>query len=253
MPRRPEDLATADDLAQASRRHHLHPLELLAMAWRTFRMEPGRVVIPGLVIFALDAIWATIFIELSADHHGLLSALSAFAFGASTLGLTFYSGMLERLIGSVERGEPAQPVMQVVRTLPWARLLLAEVFLVLIDTVAGVLVVVPGLVVDTLFALVGPLINLLDCSVRDAFRRSVRIVWPHFFLVFLFVTLPLVFEHEILVLVAEAVHDEKTWVIFLSTFIVGDLFGMALGLMEVTLAERLVRGAHGPLPPPATG
>jgi hypothetical protein len=253
MPRRPEDLATADELAQASRRHHLHPLELLAMAWRTFRMEPGRVVIPGLVIFALDAIWATVFIELSADHHGLLSALSAFAFGASTLGLTFYSGMLERLIGSVERGEPAQPVMQVVRTLPWARLLLAELFLVLIDTVAGVLVVVPGLVVDTMFALVGPLINLLDCSVRDAFRRSVRVVWPHFFLVFLFITLPLVFEHEILVLVTEAVHDEKTWVIFLSTFIVGDLFGMALGLMEVTLAERLVRGAHGPLPPPATG
>jgi hypothetical protein len=251
-PRPPDDLVSPDELARESRRHHLHPLELLAMAWRTFRLEPARVVVPGLVIFALDAIQATIFIELSADHHGLLSALSAFAFGASTLGLTFYSGMLERLIGSVERGEPAQPVMQVVRTLPWARLLLAEVVLALIDTVAGVLVVVPGLVIDTLFAIVGPLINLLDCSVPDAFRRSVRVVWPHFFLVFLFVTLPLVFEHEMLVLVTEAVHDEKTWVIFLSTFIVGDLFGMALGLMEVTLAERLVRGAQGPLPPPAT-
>jgi len=121
---------------------------------------------------------------------------------------------------------------------------------VIVDTVAGVLVVVPGLVIDTLFALVGPLINLLDCSVPDAFRRSVRVVWPHFFLVFLFITLPLVFEHEVLVFVTELVHDEKNWVIFVSTFIVGDLFGMALGLMEVTLAERLVRGARGPLPPP---
>jgi len=69
-------------------------------------------------------------------------------------------------------------------------------------------------------------------------------------LVFLFITLPLVFEHEVLVFVTELVHDEKNWVIFVSTFIVGDLFGMALGLMEVTLAERLVRGARGPLPPP---
>jgi len=185
------------------------------------------------------------------SHRLVIDIVAAFAFGASTLGLTFYSGMLERLVGSVERGEPAQPVLYVVRTLPWARLLFAEVILAIVDTVAGVLVVVPGLVIDTLFALVGPLINLLDCSVPDAFRRSVRVVWPHFFLVFLFITLPLVFEHEVMVFVTELVHDEKNWVIFVSTFIVGDLFGMALGLMEVTLAERLVRGAHGPLPPPA--
>jgi hypothetical protein len=250
MARRSERLASPEELERASRRHHLHPLELLSMAWRTFRMEPGRVVIPGLVIFALDAIQATIYIELSADHHGLLSALSAFVFSASTLGLTFYSGMLERLVGSVERGEPAQPVLEVIRTLPWVRLLLAEVVLAAIDIVASVLVVVPGLLVDTLFALVGPLINLLDCSVPDAFRRSVRVVWPHFFLVFLLITFPLAFEHGVLELVAKTVHDEQTWVIFVSTFIVGDLFGMTLGLMEVTLAERLVRGAHGPLPPP---
>ena len=220
------------------------------MAWRTFRMEPGRVVIPGLVIFALDAIQSTIYLKLSADHQGLISAASAFVFGASTLGLTFYSGMLERLVGSVERGEPAQPVLHVIRTLPWGRLLLAEALLAVIGAVAAALVVVPGLVLDTLFALVGPLVNLLDCSVPDAFRRSVRVVWPHFFLVFLFITLPLVLEHGILELVIAEVHDEKTWVILLSTFVVGDLFGMALGLMEVTLAERLVRGAHGPLPPP---
>jgi hypothetical protein len=28
--------------------------------------------------------------------------------------------------------------------------------------------------------------------------------------------------------------------------VLGDLFGMALGLMEVTMAERLVTGAQGP-------
>ena len=51
--------------------------------------------------------------------------------------------------------------------------------------------VVPGLVVGTLFALVGPLINLLDLSVPNALRRSVKVVWPHFFLVFCLITLPL--------------------------------------------------------------
>ena len=71
-------------------------------------------------------------------------------------------------------------------------------------------------------------------------------VWPHFMLVFCFITLPLAVEHEVVVLVADLVPHEHIWAVFLTTFILGDLFGMALGLMEVTLAERLVSGAQGP-------
>lgn len=216
------------------------------MAWRTFKKEPARVVVPGLVIFGLDAFQGTLYTVLAVDHLGVESLISTFVFGASTLGLTFYSGMLERLIGSVERNEPAQPIAQVLRTLPWGRLLVAEVFLAALAAVAAVLVVVPGLIVATLFALVGPLINLLDASVPDAFRRSVQLVGPHFMLVFVIISLPLAIEHEVLVLVADLIPHEHVWLIFLSNFILGDLFGMALGLLEVTLAERLVRGAHGP-------
>ena len=80
----------------------------------------------------------------------------------------------------------------------------------------------------------------------DAFRRSLQLVWPHFMLVFLFITLPLAIEHEVVVFVAELVPHEHIWAVFLTTFILGDLFGMALGLMEVTMAERLVTGAQGP-------
>ena len=216
------------------------------MAWRTARTEPARVIVPALVIFGLDALQGTFYTEISSDHLGWESVAGAAVFGVSSLGLTFYAGMLERLVGSVERGEPPQAIGQVLRSLPWGRLLLAEVFLFFIDAVAALLVVVPGLVVGTLFALVGPLINLLDASVPEALRRSVKVVWPHFFLVFCFITLPLALEHEILVLVADLIPHEKIWLVFLSNFFLGDLFGMALGLMEVTLAERLVRGAQGP-------
>jgi hypothetical protein len=227
-------------------RHRLHPLELIAMAWRTFKREPGRVVIPGLVIFGLDAFQGTLYTVLAVDHLGLESLASTFVFGASTLGLTFYSGMLERLIGSVERNEPAQPIGHVIRTLPWGRLLVAEAILLVVDAAAALLVVLPGLIVGTLFALVGPLINLLDSSVPDAFRRSVQLVGPHFMLVFVFISIPLAIEHEVLVLIADLIPHEHVWLIFLSNFVLGDLFGMALGLMEVTLAERLVMGARGP-------
>jgi len=231
---------------QGPPRHRLHPVELMSMAWRTFRQEPARVVVPGLVIFALDALQGTLYTEVAVDRLGWESVVGSFVFGASTLGLTFYSGMLERLVGSVERNEPAQPIRSVLRTLPWGRLLLAELILVGIEAVAAALLFVPGLIVDTLFALVGPLINLLDASIPEALRRSVKVVLPHFVLVFCFIALPLAIEHELLVLVADLIPNEKIFLVFLSSFVLGDLCGMALGLMEVTLAERLVKGAHGP-------
>ena len=167
-------------------------------------------------------------------------------FGVSTLGLTFYSGMLERLVGAVERNQMPQPVSRVLATLPWARLLLAEVFLVLLSAVAALFLVIPGLVVGTLTALVGPVINLLDSSVPDAFRRSVRVVWPNFWLVFAMVTVPLALEHEIVVLIADLVPAESIVLVFLTNFVLGVGFGIALGLVEVSLAERLISGAHGP-------
>jgi hypothetical protein len=216
------------------------------MAWRTARMEPARVIVPAFVIFGLGAIEGTFFTEIAVDHLGLESIAGVFVFGASTLGLTFYAGMLERLVGSVERGEPAQPIFGVLRTLPWWRLLVAQAILLVLGAVASLVLVVPGLIVGTVFALVGPLINLLDASVPDAFRRSLKLVWPHFMVVFCFITLPLAVEHEVVVLVADLIPHEHIWAVFLTTFILGDLFGMALGLMEVTLAERLVSGAPGP-------
>ncbi len=227
-------------------RHRLHPLSLASMAWRTARMEPARVIVPGLVIFGLDAIQGTFYTEVAVDHLGIESVIGAVLFASSALGLTFYAGMLERLVGSVERNEPAQPVLHVLRTLPWGRLLIAEGILIVFSAVASVALVVPGLIVGTLFALVGPLINLLDSSVPNAFKRSLQLVWPHFMLVFLIITLPLAIEHEVVVFVAELIPHEHIWAVFLTTFILGDVFGMALGLMEVSMAERLVTGAQGP-------
>lgn len=227
-------------------RHELHPLELLSMASRTLRARPARVVVPAVIIFALDALQGTLFTELAVDHLGLESVAFAFVYGASTLGLTFYSGMLERMVGAVERNEDPQPIGEVLRTLPWIRLFVADVVLLALGGAAALLIVVPGLVLDTLFALVGPLINLLGSTVREAFRQSVLLVWPHFALVFCFVAIPLAVEHEVLVLVHDLVPHESVWLVFASTFVLSTAFGIALGLTEVSVAERLVRGAHGP-------
>jgi len=216
------------------------------MGLRTLRLEPGRVIVPALVIFGLDAFQSTWFTEIATDHLGLESVGDVVVFGVSTLGLTFYSGMLERLVGAVERNQTPQSVSKVLATLPWIRLILAEVILLVVSAVASLLLIVPGLIIATLLALVGPLINLLECSVPDAFRRSVRLVWPHFWIVFVMITLPLAIEHELVVLIADVVPHENVFAVFFTNFALGASIGVVLGLIEVSLAERLISGAQGP-------
>jgi hypothetical protein len=224
----------------------IHPLELVRMAIRTAKVEPGRVFLPALVIFGLEAFGNTAFTELSADHLGVESLAGFVVLMLSTLGLTFYSGLLERLVGAVERGLPTPAVHRVLRQLPYVQLLMADGILWVLNAVASFALVIPGIIVTTLFALIGPVITTHDTTVRDAFRRSARLVSPHFILVLCLVTLPLAVEHEVVDTVALLVSRENLGLVYLSNAVMGLAFGVALGLVEVSLAEWLLHGARGP-------
>jgi hypothetical protein len=231
---------------QTGERPRVRPRDIWSMALRTARAEPGRVFIPALFIFGLDAANSTLFTEFSVDHLGTESLGAALVLLVSTLGLTFYSGLLERLVGAVERGHEAPAVGQVLRTLPYVRLLVADGILWVLGGLASLVFVIPGLIVTTLFALIGPLINMEDLSVRAAFRRSASLVAPRFLLVLFLITIPLGIEHELVDGVAYLVPHEHIWLVFL-TYLAGGLsFGVLLGLVEVSLAERLVNNAAGP-------
>jgi hypothetical protein len=227
-------------------RPRVRPRDIWSMALRTARAEPGRVFIPAIFIFGLDAANSTLFTEFSVDHLGTESLGAALVLLVSTLGLTFYSGLLERLVGAVERGHEAPAVGQVLRTLPYVRLLVADGILWVLSGLASLAFVIPGLIVTTLFALIGPLINMEDLSVRAAFRRSASLVAPRFLLVLFMITIPLGIEHELVDAAAYLVPHEHIWLVFL-TYLAGGLsFGVLLGLVEVSLAERLVNNAAGP-------
>jgi hypothetical protein len=222
------------------------PLVVFRMAYRTAGAEPGRVLLPAFVIFGLDAVSTTFFTELSTDHLGFESVAAFVVLTVSTLGLTFYSGLMERLVGAVERGDEAPPVFTVLRTLPYGRLLVADAILWVLSSVASLAFIIPGLIVGTLFALIGPLINMEDHSVRAAFRRSAQLVRPHFLLVLCMITLPLALEHELVDAIALLEPHEHIWLVYLTHLVMGMAFGVSLGLIEVSLAERLVHNARGP-------
>ena len=164
-------------------------------------------------------------------------ALVLVAFSAA--GTVFYPGLLDRIVG-VERGHNERQSMGIIlRTLPYGRLILAEIMLFAVTGIGLALFFVPGIIAFTFFGLVGPCITIEDRSAVDAFRRSARLVRPHFWLVLLLVTVPIGIEHLAEDLVHHAVEHEAFIVRFGSHALIGIIIGSIVGLIEVHLAFRL--------------
>jgi hypothetical protein len=215
---------------------------LIGMSMRVLRTHPARVIVPAGVVFGVSAI-ADTFVVAASEHEQTvgLRVFILLLTVASTLGFTFYAGLLDRLVGSVERGDPAESVPRVLITLPYGPLVLADLVLWFLAVVAVATLLLPGLILFTLFCIVGPVINMEGLGVLGGLRRSWQLIRPHFWLAFLFVTTPLLIEHALIDAVEVAVPHENLWLVFTSHAMVGIVVGSAVGLLEVSLAEQLVQ------------
>ena len=103
------------------------------------------------------------------------------------------------------------------------------------------LFVVPGVIIFTLWSLVGPVITIEDRSVRGAFARSWQLVRGHFWLTLLLVTLPLEIEQAALHAIQYAeLFDHPLIPAFLLNGLLGMIIGSVVGLVEVVLAYELI-------------
>jgi hypothetical protein len=157
--------------------------------------------------------------------------------------LVFYAGLLDHVVGEHHIGQDAKEVREVLRTLPWWRLFAAGAVLVASTAIATAAFLVPGLLVFTLFALVGPLINIerdREHGVASGFRRSAELVRPVFLAVFLTVTLPVAAEHALVHELNQAVWEHPVAEAFLTSAVLAVTVGAFVGLVEVTVAHTLV-------------
>jgi hypothetical protein len=197
-----------------------------------------------------------------------LSILVSISAGAvSILGTVFLSGFLTRLAGAAEHatpgalaGAPARPPQvtlgQVARHLPWGRLILADLLVVVLVIIGILALVIPGLVILTLLAVTGPVIEIEDRKVLAALRRSARLARHHFWSVALLATVPMVLASEI-----ESIAPEPTGVgeilEVLAVRGIGEgVLEAAIGLILVQLCYRLIaldRQPTGARPPAHTG
>jgi hypothetical protein len=97
----------------------------------------------------------------------------------SLLGEVFYSGAVALLIGRTEPGS-GPSLRRLARSLAYGRLVAVDLLFGLGVAIGLVLLIVPGVVAFTWFALAGPLVELEGIGVRRAFARSRRLVRGHF-------------------------------------------------------------------------
>lgn len=153
--------------------------------------------------------------------------------GTSLLGTVLLSGVVGRLVGAAGHGWEPSTLPHVARSLPWKRLIAADVLVALIVVVGFLLLVVPGLAALTLLAVVGPVIEIEHRPVRAAIRRSVQLTRRHIWPVLLLATVPLAIVAEL-----EAIAPEPDRVGEIAEFLI--IRGIGEGIVEGCLAVILV-------------
>jgi hypothetical protein len=123
----------------------------------------------------------------------------ALATSATTLlGDVFYSGAVAGLVA-----HPGSSLRSVARTLPYLRLIVVDLLFGIGVSLGVLLVVAPGVVLFTWFALAGVLVEIEGVGIRAAFRRSRRLVRGRFWRV-LVVVGPITVATEAVAEAAEA-------------------------------------------------
>jgi len=228
-------------------RTRLHWRTVIATAWRVLRDRPRRVAGTAAFVFGITA-WVNAVVEVEIVEGKAAALVQAgawlFATAVSSFGLVFYAGLLDLVLRSYLEGKPDLRLRDSLYRLPLTRLLLADLALVAISAVGVFLLVIPGVIAFTLFSLVGPIIVAEDLHVRDALRRSYRLVRPHFPMTLLLVTIPFLIEDSVLHGVDLSISGHRLLGAFCISAILGATIGAAVGLLEVVLAHELREHEH---------
>ena len=226
----------------------LHAWEIVRGALRLYREEPVRVAVSALVVLG-PALLVSLLLGTVAEagrdtwlrgRWVALGTLSAFAGFLATLGLVIYAGLLDELVGARIRGSRLPSVAAAARELPFGSLVVADLIVATAIGMSSAFGVAPGLLVISLVAVVGPVVNIERVGAVAGVRRSIALTWPHLGTVMgaivPAIALEFVAHHWFLHLRStHAWLTETVGVLMLAVTL-----GAVLGLVEVVLAYALL-------------
>jgi hypothetical protein len=160
---------------------------------RTYRREVGFLLLLGILVFVPIGLLSALADRAGEIHASHLSDLADLATVAlvvgfivqattSLLGEVFYSGAVALTLSQEEHGR-RPTLLEVAKSLSYWRLIAVDILYGLGVALGLLLLVVPGVVGFTWFALTGPLIELEDDTVKSSFARSRRLVRGRFWTV----------------------------------------------------------------------
>jgi len=227
--------------------------DVVKTALRTYRERFWRVAGTAFVVFGIVAVVDAIATVLIIDRHvsrPIGAAITSVAAGVfAMVGVVIYAGILDKVVGAHLHGHPDLTIREIWHVLPLGRLVVADVVLAIATMVGLALFVIPGIVLFTLWSLVGPVITIEDRPVGSALKRSWALVRSRFWLTFWLVTVPLEIEQAAL----HAIHYTEIFEhplvpAFLLNGLLGMVIGSLVGLVEVVLAYELIARTKQPAP-----
>ncbi len=231
---------------------------VLRTAAQTFRRHASRILVLALVVALVITVAEVVSDNVVDPHNTALSLGGTLSVEAiSLLGTILLAGFLCKIVGEDEHGGGDAPshehvtIIVVLRTLPWISLVLADILLTILTLAGLLLLVIPGLIMLTLFALVAPAIEIERRSALSGLRRSAHLVRRHFWTVALLVALP-----QIGLAVAESVLPSPHGAVHILEVIVVRVLALApleaaITLILVALCYRLIDLDAPPATPPA--
>lgn len=223
----------------------LDTADTLSQVFSIYGSQAG-VLLP--VAFGLFLIAAVVSGLLAGSVVGVLIALAV-----STVASTLYQGTVVELVSDVQDGRRDSSVGQLVRSAtPFIWPLFAAGLLAGIGIAIGfVLLIVPGLILMTIWAVIAPVIVVERKGVFEAFGRSRELVRGNGWRVFgviLFVFLILMIAGVLLAVVAESVADDSDVAQIVADLIASTLTAPISALVASVLYFKLRRIKEGAAP-----
>jgi hypothetical protein len=165
------------------------PAQLYRRIIATLRAEAVPLLTVAAIVFVplslLEAAGEQLEIDLddvTVLEAGGLAIAALVQLGTSLVGEVFYAGVVAALIVEKRTGVRRR-LGDVARELPYMRLLAVDLLYSLGVAVFILLLIVPGVLFFTYYAVTAPVVEIEDRGIRAAFRRSRELVRGHFWTV----------------------------------------------------------------------
>lgn len=154
---------------------------VLGRTWELYARFFARFFLLAVLVFAVaSAVFAGVAVALDEDVRWQATVILLVSMGASLIGTFWLQGAVVLAVEDARDGTMDTSVADLLRRVrPSLGRLLVAGLVVGVSAAVGFVLILPGLLVLTVWALVAPAIVLEGCGVREALRRSWALVRGH--------------------------------------------------------------------------